>query len=106
LQHTQNLFYDDMLDEPIAIRAEGTAGVAITVRFESEHFLLKEDGNTQEFALLGHAGDNMALGAPPPGAQAIKFYAFKEMGQFTQKTKPNHNLCIWRDWHRDCCGNK
>jgi predicted ATPase len=82
LQHTQNLFYDDMLDEPIGIRAEGTAGVAITVRFEGEHYLLREDESTQEFALLGHGGDNMALGAPPPGAQAIKFYAFKELGQF------------------------
>ncbi|MGD0093417.1 MAG: AAA family ATPase, partial [Planctomycetota bacterium] len=82
LQHTQNLFYDDLLDEPIGIRAAGAAGVALTVRFEGEHFLLREDGNTEEFALLRHTGENMALGAPPPGTQALKFYAFKELSQF------------------------
>ncbi|MCY3021227.1 MAG: AAA family ATPase [Planctomycetota bacterium] len=77
-----NLFYDELLDEPVAIEAAGRPAVGIRIGFEKDAFFFRESGGRDAFAVLNHNGAATREGVQPSHAQPVRFYRFKEAGRF------------------------
>jgi AAA15 family ATPase/GTPase len=87
-QQMQNLFYDNLTDEPLRIAFQGKPTGEINVNFERDNFIFSTsqspDRNTvysTAFAGLNYQGDGHK-NQQVQEAQAIKFYRFKELEKF------------------------
>ena len=88
LQLTQNLFYDQLLDQEIQISVSLSADkpdVKLYVRFKNDRFELRSQPIAGVFATMGYQG-NFASGGPNGQASDIKFFRFKDLVNYNDAT--------------------
>ncbi len=88
LQLTQNLFYDQLLDQEIQIFASLSAGkpdAKLYVRFVNDHFELRSQPTSGAFLVVGHQG-NFSGGSPNGQTSDIKFFRFKNLMNYNDAT--------------------
>jgi AAA15 family ATPase/GTPase len=84
-QNTQNLFYDQLLDQEVGISLAGKPSATLYVRFERENFALRlERASPGPFAHLDYRGG--FGGAANSLAAAIKFFRFKNLPSSSDPT--------------------
>ena len=87
-QGTQNLFYDDLLDQTVEIKSEN---FIINIKFEHDNFnfeitQIKDGviGNKSKMCSLNYNGDDFTGGTIPNETEFIKFYRFLRQNQFPE----------------------
>ena len=84
-QATQNLFYDQLLDQEIRISLSGKTSPELYVRFENERFSLRlERTSSGSFARLDYQG--VFSGSANSLAAFVKFYRFKNLLDYSDPT--------------------
>lgn len=83
-QTTQNLFYDQLLDQEIGISVAGVPSAELYVRFENDHFVLRlERTSPGSFGTLDYQG--VFKGARHSLTGVIKFFRFKNLRNYGGK---------------------
>ncbi len=88
LQATQNLFYDQLLDQEIRISVSLSTGkpdVMLYIRFRNDRFELTNQPPSAVFATLGYQG-NFTSGRAYSQADDIKFFRFKSLVSYNDAT--------------------
>lgn len=92
LQGTQNIFYDDLLDQTVEIGIENGTRISMNIKFESDefHFEYLKDGkeDVARIIIVNYSGEWQALGQsstlPRSEFAFIKFYRFVRQDQFPE----------------------
>ncbi len=87
-QLLQNLFYDNLTDEPLRIAVQGKPSCNVSVKFDRDHFEFGSQGvdasgrsTVSRLGSLNYQGDGH-MNSWLQDAKAIKFYRFKELEKF------------------------
>lgn len=74
-----NLFYDDLLDEPVSI---GAGKSKLNIKFESDNFNFEYGDKKRTICTMDYSGNIKGTMSPLPEAESIKFYRFLKRDQF------------------------
>lgn len=74
-----NLFYDDLLDEPVSI---GAGKSKLNIKFESDNFNFEYGDKKRTICTMDYSGNIKVTMSPLPEAESIKFYRFLKRDQF------------------------
>ncbi len=92
-QGTQNLFYDDVLDQPVEIKIENSIRAGIEIKFVSDIFsfekeVFQDDERVQSkwFCNLDYFGSLMSSEFPFSEFGFIKFYRFVRQDKFPERS--------------------
>lgn len=93
IQGTQNLFYDDLLDQTVEIEIENGTGVGMRIKFKDDefHFVncrILKDGKLVEDSILcrlDYYSKQRPSEVPRPELAFIKFYTFERQSNFPKK---------------------
>ncbi len=78
-RHLQNLFYDDLTDEPIEIHCEGKLAGTLQVRFQKDSFSFVFDN--RQFRSVNYDGQ-ADVGNVVSGLSQIRKYRFRSLDQY------------------------
>ena len=88
-QGIQNLFYDDLLEQPVEIKSDK---FIINIKFKDDIFNFEitdlidgEISNKSTICSLNYNGDDLTGGLVPNETEFIKFYRFLRQNQFPDK---------------------
>lgn len=95
-QGTQNLFYDDLIDQPVKIEVEGKPSdlfLNVTISFENDRFNTdihnKIDGSKLNLKHLNYNAEISGKQETYAGLQFVKFYRFKNQQNFSGVGSPS-----------------
>jgi len=100
-QDIQNLFYDNLLEEPVGIEIMGNIAASIKIKFASDNFHLEtaiddlQSGIENTRVGLDYSGKLLSMGSPAPFKLSfVRYYRFMKLTNFpdtnTSFLKPPH----------------